>query len=244
MQRKSQEIEQSIPSKTLVVLPIYNEYLNILNVYKRVRNISDFDILFIDDGSTDGSKELLKSIELKDPCVFCLFRGAKLGLGSAYRDAFKYAIENEYEYLIQCDADGSHQLEKIPLMMHFALGGADLIIGSRYVTGGSVQGWAKSRILISKFGNLYSRICLNLKTKDNTAGFRIYDVSTLSRIDYGSASANGYAFQVQMTYLFRKMKVVEVPIKFTEREFGKSKMTTQIALEALIQIPLLRIRSS
>ena len=240
MSRTPSHSGNSSKSKILVVLPIYNEHPNILKVYKRIRNISDFDILFIDDGSTDGSIELIKSIELKDSFVFCLFRGAKLGLGSAYRDAFKYAIENEYKYLIQCDADGSHQIEKIPIMMQFAVGGADLVIGSRYVTGGSVQGWAKSRILISKLGNTYSRFCLNLTTRDNTAGFRIYDVNVLSKINYGTARANGYAFQVQMTYLFRKMKVVEVPIKFSEREFGRSKMTARIAFEALIQIPLLR----
>jgi dolichol-phosphate mannosyltransferase len=230
--------------RTIIVLPIYNEFANIEKVYKRIRDISDSDILFIDDGSTDGSLELLEEIKLNDPYVYCIYRGAKLGLGSAYRDAYRYATENAYKYLIQCDADGSHQIEIIPKMLNVAKGGVDLVIGSRYVSGGSVQGWAKSRIVISKLGNFYSRICLNLKTKDNTAGFRIYDVSTLSRIDYGSASANGYAFQVQMTYLFRKVKVVEVPIKFTEREFGESKMTTQIALEALIQIPLLRFRSS
>ena len=231
-----------INSDTVVVLPTYNEVENIRTVFSRIRAVSSADILFVDDGSTDGSVELINDLISNDSGVKALFRGKKMGLGSAYRDAYTYAINQRYKYLIQCDADGSHEIEKIPKIIEAAEAGFELVIGSRYVKGGSIIGWPKSRELISRFGNLYSRINLGLKTKDNTAGFRLYKLTTLAQINYKLARANGYAFQVQMTYLFKNQKTLEIPIKFIEREFGKSKMTFGIALEALIEIPLLRFK--
>jgi dolichol-phosphate mannosyltransferase len=226
----------------LVVLPVFNEVKNIYSVYKRILEQLEPNILFVDDGSTDGSIEIIRELIEKDSKVSCLFRNEKKGLGSAYRDAYEFAISKKYDFLIQCDTDGSHEIEKIPEMLDYSINGADLVIGSRYVDGGSVAGWNKSRLYISKIGNIYSRLCLNLKIKDNTAGFRIYDINSLSKVDFESATANGYAFQVQMTYLFRNLKIVEVPIQFSERQFGKSKMNLRIALEALVKIPLLRAR--
>lgn len=227
-------------TRVLVVLPTYNEVENVRNVYSRIRKVTDADIIFVDDGSKDGTLDVILEIRSIDTNVHLFSRGAKKGLGSAYRDSYKFALENNYRFLIQCDADGSHEIEKIPEMMQAAASGADLVIGSRYVSGGSVKGWAKSRQVISRIGNLYSRLMLGLASKDNTAGFRIYNIETLAKLNYESAKANGYAFQVQMTYLFRTKKVVEIPICFAERQYGASKMTTKIALEALIQIPLLR----
>ena len=229
-------------SKALIVLPTYNEVENIQSVYDRIRKVTDSDILFIDDGSGDGTRDMISKLKTKDGGIFEILRQSKLGLGSAYRVAYKYAIDNKYDVLIQCDADGSHQIEKIPEMLAQIDSGADLVIGSRYVPGGSVIGWAKSRLYISKIGNAYAKLTLGLRTNDNTAGFRAYRMKSLSNIEYWKATANGYAFQVQMTYLFRNLKIVEIPINFTERQFGKSKMTLGIALEAIIQIPLLRFK--
>lgn len=231
-----------IQRKILVVLPTYNEFENINSVVGRIQHVIEANILFVDDGSTDGSLDLIQNLIKKNPKIKAMFRGEKKGLGSAYRDAYSYALKEKFDYLIQCDTDGSHELEKIPEMVKAADDGADLVIGSRYVVGGSVKGWAKSRLIISIIGNWYSRIMLGLKTKDNTAGFRLYKLNKLANIDFNKATANGYAFQVQMTYLFKDLKVIEVPIQFVERQYGKSKMTANVALEALIKIPLLRFK--
>ena len=228
--------------RVLVVLPTYNEMENIQNVYRRIRNISQADILIIDDGSSDGTRELIFELKTFDEKIKYIFRDKKLGLGSAYRVSYEYALGHNYDFLIQCDADGSHEIEMIPEMLKAAISGADLVIGSRYIAGGSVIGWSTSRVIISKIGNFYSKLMLGLKTNDNTAGFRIFKINSLADIDFRKANANGYAFQVQMTYLFRNLKIVEIPINFVERQFGESKMTVGIALEALIQIPLLRFK--
>lgn len=228
--------------KILVVLPTYNEFENIPLVLQRIINVVKCDVLFVDDGSTDGSLELIKDLVKVNPNIKALFRGQKKGLGSAYREAYAYAIKQNYDYLIQCDTDGSHEIEKIPEFIDAADDGADLVIGSRYVPGGSILGWAKSRQIISKTGNLYSRIMLGLKTKDNTAGYRLYNLHKLAKVNFNKATANGYAFQVQMTYLLKNHRTVEVPIQFVERKYGKSKMTANVALEALVKIPLLRFK--
>ena len=224
----------------LVIFPTLNEFENIPLVIDRLKKVIKSDILFVDDGSTDGTVELIQNLVKMNSHISAIYREKKLGLGSAYREAYAYALTQDYEYLIQCDADGSHEIEKIPTMLAAANNGAELVIGSRYVKGGSVSGWAKSRQFISKVGNIYSRITLGLKTKDNTAGFRLYNLETLRKIDFHKAKANGYAFQVQMTYLFKEYKVDEVPIRFVERLHGKSKMNTKIAIEAILKIPLLR----
>ena len=223
-------------------MPTYNEFENIPVVLQRIKNVVECDILFVDDGSTDGSLELIEELVKNNPNIKALFRGQKMGLGSAYRDAYAYAIKQKYDYLIQCDTDGSHEIEKIPEFIDAADSGAELVIGSRYIPGGSVLGWAKSRQLISRIGNLYSRIVLGLKTKDNTAGYRLYNLHKLAVVNFNKATANGYAFQVQMTYLFKDNRTLEVPIQFVERKYGKSKMTANVALEALIKIPLLRFK--
>lgn len=226
----------------LIVIPTYNEVDNLERIYYRIRKVSQADLLFIDDGSYDGTDKKIEKLRLIDSKIEVMYRQEKLGLGSAYRDSYSFAISNNYDYLIQCDADGSHEIEKIPEMLETSMSGNDLVIGSRYVEGGSVKGWSKSRLVISKLGNYYSQIVLGLRTKDNTAGFRVYKVESLKKTDFNRAKANGYAFQVQMTYLFRSKNTVEVPISFVERQYGKSKMTACIAFEAIVQIPLLRFR--
>ena len=229
--------------KCLVVLPTYNEAENIENVVSRVHSVVTCDILIVDDGSTDGTIEIIKRLNSKNPKVFLSLRKSKNGLGDAYRHAYTWAIENGYELLIQCDADGSHEIEKIPDMYEKYLSGSDLVVGSRYVPGGNVEGWSSSRILISKMGNLYAKLVLRLPVKDLTAGYRLYRISTLRNINYLSAVAKGYSFQIQMSYLFRNHKISEVPITFVDRVFGASKMNTKIALEAIWQIPFIRYNS-
>ena len=229
--------------KCLVVLPTYNEAENIENVVSRVHSVVTCDILIVDDGSTDGTIEIIKRLNSKNPKVFLSLRKSKNGLGDAYRHAYTWAIENGYELLIQCDADGSHEIEKIPDMYEEYLSGSDLVVGSRYIPGGNVEGWSPSRILISKMGNLYAKLVLRLPVKDLTAGFRLYRIDALKNINYQNAVAKGYSFQIQMTYLFRKLKISEVPITFVDRVFGSSKMNTKIALEAIWQIPFIRFKS-
>lgn len=229
--------------KCLVVLPTYNEAENIENVVSRVHSVVTCDILIVDDGSTDGTIEIIKRLNSKNPKVFLSLRKSKNGLGDAYRHAYTWAIENGYELLIQCDADGSHEIEKIPDMYEEYLSGSDLVVGSRYIPGGNVEGWSPSRILISKMGNLYAKLVLRLPVKDLTAGFRLYRIDALRNINYQNAVAKGYSFQIQMTYLFRKLKISEVPITFVDRVFGSSKMNTKIALEAIWQIPFIRFKS-
>ena len=229
--------------KCLVVLPTYNEAENIENVVSRVHSVVTCDILIVDDGSTDGTIEIIKRLNSKNPKVFLSLRKSKNGLGDAYRHAYTWAIENGYELLIQCDADGSHEIEKIPDMYEEYLSGSDLVVGSRYIPGGNVEGWSPSRILISKMGNLYAKLVLRLPVKDLTAGFRLYRIDALRNINYQNAVAKGYSFQIQMTYLFRKLKISEVPITFVDRVFGSSKMNTKIAVEAIWQIPFIRFKS-
>lgn len=228
--------------KCLIILPTYNEVDNIEDVYKRIRSVSNSDILFIDDGSNDGTLNKILSIQNIDSRVFSILRDGKRGLGDAYRNAFKHAIENSYAVVIHCDADGSHELEKIPRMLEQFVTGFQLVIGSRYIPGGEVIGWAIHRKIISKLGNIYATIFLRTKVKDNTSGFRLYSTEILQEIDINQANANGYAFQVQMTFLCRSFKLLELPIKFVERKYGKSKMTIPIALEALWRIPWIKLR--
>ena len=229
--------------KCLVVLPTYNEAENIENACSRIKNIIDCHILIVDDGSTDGTIQIIKKLSEENSKIHLSLRNSKNGLGDAYRHAYKYAIEKGYEILIQCDSDGSHEIEKIPKLFEEYQSGSDLVIGSRYVAGGNVEGWAKTRILISKAGNLYAKLVLRLPVKDLTAGFRLYRIASLKKINYQSALAKGYSFQIQMTYLFRHLKISEVPITFVDRVFGSSKMNTKIALEAIWQIPFIRLNS-
>lgn len=229
--------------KCLVVLPTYNEAENIENVCARIKNVIDCHILIVDDGSTDGTIQIIKKLSEENSKIHLSLRNSKNGLGDAYRHAYKYAIDQGYEVLIQCDSDGSHEIEKIPTLYEKYKTGSDLVIGSRYVAGGNVEGWVRTRILISKAGNFYAKLVLRLPVKDLTAGFRLYRIASLKKINYQSAVAKGYSFQIQMTYLFRNLKISEVPITFVDRVFGSSKMNTKIALEAVWQIPFIRFNS-
>lgn len=227
--------------RILVVLPTFNEVGNLMNVYSRIKSCIQCDILIIDDGSKDGTRDVILDLQERDKTVHSLLRDKKYGLGKTYLTGYRYGIAHKYDALIQLDADGSHEIEKIPLMVQFFEKGFKMVTGSRYVSGGDISGWSQSRVLISKVGNFYGRVMLSLVQKDVTSGFRLYDVKTLATMELGNVKAKGYSFQIQMSYIFREMPNAEIPIKFVDRIHGKSKMGYKIIFEALYQIPLIRI---
>ena len=218
--------------KTLIVLPTYNEGGNITRVLSELnRTYPNVDILHIDDNSPDGTAELANELGIENYRQIRNFR--KNGLGSAYKQGFKYAIERNYDFVISMDSDGSHQIKSVGDLIEKAKN-YDLVIGSRWITGGSVVNWPWYRKAISKFGTKYAKKSLKLPFNDLTSGFKIYNVNLLKKINFDEVESKGYVFQIQMVDSMFRMgaKITEIPITFVEREVGKSKMTTGIALEA------------
>ena len=219
--------------KTIVLMPTFNEAKSISDTVQALRsqNLS-LDLLIIDDASPDGTGKIAD--ELSNANTFVMHRSRKEGLGAAYVAGFGWALERGYELIIEMDADGSHRAEDLTKIISAATN-ADLVLGSRWVSGGSVLGWPLQRQLISRIGNIYARIMLRTKISDMTSGFRAYRASLLHTLDLSKVSARGYAFQVEMALLSARAgaRVVEVPITFVERAHGNSKMTTAIVLEAL-----------
>ncbi|MEY4320252.1 MAG: hypothetical protein RLZZ471_193 [Actinomycetota bacterium] len=224
-----------MPDRFLVIMPTYNEISNLEHsvdeLFKFNKNI---DLLIVDDNSPDGTGTLADEISKKLERVQVLHRPSKQGLGPAYLAGFDFAFKNNYEFVIEMDADGSHRASDLPKMMNLT-GDADLVIGSRWISGGSVLNWPAHRKAISKIGNWYTRIMLQSKVKDMTAGFRIYRTELLKHLDLATVSSHGYSFQVEMAWrsIRKKARVIEVPITFVEREQGVSKMTAGIVAEAL-----------
>jgi len=219
--------------RTIVLMPTFNEAMSIRETVLSLRNQNlKVDLLIIDDESPDGTGKIAD--ELADANTYVLHRTHKAGLGAAYVAGFGWALERGYELIVEMDADGSHRAEDL-LKIISAAANADLVLGSRWVSGGSVVGWPVHRQLISRIGNLYARIMLRTKISDMTSGFRAYRASLLQALELSRVSARGYAFQVEMALLAARAKsrVVEVPITFVERAHGNSKMTTAIVLEAL-----------
>jgi dolichol-phosphate mannosyltransferase len=217
--------------KILVVIPTYNEAQSIGVLLIQLEDLP-VDILVIDDGSPDGTSKIVSSfgIEVTE-------RAGKQGLGNAYRTGFAIGIERGYEYIIEMDADGSHQVSDLQTMMEW-IGSADLLIGSRWVQDGAISNWSKFREYLSKSANRYADVMLNLGIADATSGFRIYSVELLKKMELGSIRSEGYCFQIEMTRraIARGGSVAEIPITFIERVHGKSKMSVAIALEAVIRI--------
>lgn len=217
--------------KSIVVIPTFNEAENILGVVSRIKEaLPEIEILIVDDGSPDGTADLVEGR------AHLLRRKTKTGLGRAYLAGFAWALEQGYEVVCQMDADGSHQPEELPQLLS-AISGADLVIGSRWVSGGEVRNWPLKREAISRAGNLYVRALLGMKIKDATSGFRVYRSSLLSRLDLATVQSKGYAFQVDLTYRAHRVgaRITEQPITFVERELGDSKMQGAIIAEALIR---------
>ncbi|REF31167.1 polyprenol monophosphomannose synthase [Calidifontibacter indicus] len=224
--------------RVLVLLPTYNELENLPLIMERIRAaVPDADVLVLDDNSPDGTGELADKMAADDPRVQVLHRTGKEGLGKAYLAGFAWGLERGYDALIEIDADGSHPPEVLPRMLEVA-GEADLVIGSRWVPGGAIVNWPKSREIISRGGNLYIRLALGMPVKDATAGYRVYRASALRTMGLGDVSSQGYCFQVDLTWraVRQGLVVAEVPITFVERQIGASKMDESIVREAMLNV--------
>ncbi len=233
-------------TRKLVVIPTYNESENIEDMITDILKLN-LDILIVDDNSPDNTSKIVMEHKEFNSKVFLLTREEKLGLGSAYRDGFQKGINMKYEYFIQMDADFSHRVEDLKLMIN-QTENKDVIIGSRYIQGGKIIGWSKRRHLLSFIANLYSKLLTFSSVSDMTSGFRIYRLDALEKIRYTDTKSNGYAFQIEMTVLclIHKLNIKEIPITFNERREGKSKMSKSVVLEAfpkVLILSLLRIKS-
>ncbi len=232
---------------SLVIIPTYNEKENILNIIKAVMGLEHgFHILVIDDGSPDGTADIVKRLkkEVFPERLFLLERSGKLGLGTAYLMGFKWALEHGYEYIFEMDADFSHNPDDLPRLYHAcAVEGADLSIGSRYISGVNVVNWPIGRILMSYFASVYVRIVTGMPVRDTTAGFVCYHRRVLETINLNTVRFKGYAFQIEMKYSAFKLgfKLKEVSVIFYNRVLGTSKMNSSIFGEALFGVIQLRI---
>ncbi len=229
--------------KLLVILPTYNEAGNIERMIGEVLKTKDSHILVVDDNSTDGTGEIADKLAKENLNISVLHRSGKLGLASAYIEGFHHGLANGYEYIQQMDCDFSHDPGDIPrLIKEMETYEADLVIGSRYVRGGRIEGWPLIRHVLSKFGNLYARFVLSHAIKDWTGGFNLYRARLLKEIINENNFARGYAFQVEMKYHTLKsgFKVREIPIVFKERTIGESKMGKNIVIEAASRVWKLR----
>ncbi|WP_405689315.1 polyprenol monophosphomannose synthase [Streptomyces sp. NBC_00057] len=224
--------------RTLVIIPTYNEAENIKPIVSRMRAaVPEADILVADDNSPDGTGKIADELASADDQVQVLHRKGKEGLGAAYLAGFRWGIEHGYGVLVEMDADGSHQPEELPRLLT-ALKGADLVLGSRWVPGGRVVNWPKSREMISRGGSTYSRLLLGLRTRDVTGGYRAFRAETLEGIGLDQVASQGYCFQVDLARraIDAGYHVVEVPITFVDREIGDSKMSRDILVEALWRV--------
>ena len=222
----------------LVVVPTYQERLNVEDVVRRLRAAVPLaHVLVVDDNSPDGTGDLADDLAAVDPAVHVLHRAAKEGLGLAYRAGFGWGLERGYDVLVEMDADGSHQPEQLPALLA-ALPGADLVLGSRWVPGGSVVNWPVRRRLLSQGGNTYVRRALRINLRDATGGFRAFRRTTLEKLDLDGVASHGYCFQVDLAWrtVQAGFRVVEVPIEFVERVRGESKMSGDIVREALWRV--------
>jgi dolichol-phosphate mannosyltransferase len=224
------------PERILVIIPTYNEKENISLIVPRLRQaVPAADILVIDDNSPDGTGEIADRMADQDRQIKVMHRQGKAGLGAAYLAGFRWGLDHGYDILVEHDADGSHQPEQLPRLIE-ALRQADMVKGSRYVDGGSVVNWPKSRELLSRGGSWWTRLMLGLPFRDITGGFNAFRAGCLRAI-IDQVSSVGYNFQVDLTWQAnqRGFRVVEVPIDFIEREHGSSKMSGQIVIEALLR---------
>ncbi len=234
-----------------IVLPTYNERENLPHALKRIREVADghglpLHTLIVDDGSPDGTGELADRLALEVPDVEVLHRERKEGLGRAYIAGFRHALARGADLLFEMDADLSHDAAYLPDFIRRIEGGADVVLGSRYVAGGGVENWGLARRLISRGGCLYARTILGVPVNDLTGGFKCFRRTVLETIDLDGIETSGYGFQIEMTYRAWQLgfRVEEVPIIFVDRAAGSSKMSNDIVLEAMVNVWRLRLRPS
>ena len=234
-------------ARVLIIIPTYDEVQNIEDIVRRsLLNLPKGHVLIVDDGSPDGTGILADHMASEDLRIHAIHRQGKLGLGSAYIAGFEWGLARGYDILVQMDADGSHRPETLSELISALANGnswvprVDLVIGSRWINGGSVENWPRRRELLSRGGNFYARIALGMKVRDATAGYRAYRADLLRGMDLSTINSHGYCFQVDLTLraLAAKSGIVEVPIVFRERERGKSKMTRGIVMEALVKVTI------
>jgi dolichol-phosphate mannosyltransferase len=217
---------RSPPTEAVVVMPTYNERENLERVVAGVRHLGH-DVLIVDDASPDGTGELADGLAAADPAVRVLHRERKLGLGSAYVDAFRIGLNEGSQLFVEMDADGSHRAADLNPIIDAARGSGGMAIGSRYMPGGSIVGWPAHRLLLSRGANIYCRTLLRLRVRDCTSGFRCYTRELLSSMQLGAIESQGYSFQIEMVHRTARLgyPVVEVPIRFEDRVAGASKVS-------------------
>ena len=224
--------------RIVVIIPTFNECESLAAIVARVRtSVPEADILVIDDNSPDGTGDIADGLAADDSNLHVMHRLGKEGLGAAYLAGFSWALQNDYAVVVEMDADGSHQPEQLPRLLT-ALRGADLVLGSRWIAGGGTENWSKSREILSRGGNFYTRTMLGVPLRDATGGYRAFRADTLRKLDLHNVASQGYCFQVDLAWraVQRGLIVTEVPITFVERAVGTSKMSQRIVVEALWRV--------
>jgi len=231
--------------RVLVVIPTYNEAENLESVVARLRpSVPEADVLVVDDGSPDGTGDIADRLAAADDSVHVLHRSEKAGLGAAYIAGFRWALSEGYDVVVEMDSDGSHAPEELPRLLTAARE-ADLVIGSRWVTGGQIRNWPLYRQIISIGGSTYARVLLRFPVRDSTSGYRAFRRQVLETLKLDEVASQGYCFQIDLAWKTWRsgFRVREVPITFTEREVGRSKMSRAIVLEALWRVAGLGLTS-
>ncbi|MEP0862075.1 MAG: polyprenol monophosphomannose synthase [Ignavibacterium sp.] len=232
-------------SKILVIIPTFNELENVKKIIPAVLEQNEqIDVLIIDDNSPDKTGDYVEELSKQNQRVKIIRREKKLGLGTAYIAGFKYALQNNYDFVFEMDADFSHDPKEINNFLN-AIKDADVVLGSRYINGVRVLNWPMRRLLLSYFASVYTRIITGLPVKDATGGFKCFRIDVLKAIDLDRIKSNGYSFQIEMTFkAFKKgFRIKEIPIVFMDRVKGKSKMSKKIVREAVLMVWKLRLRS-
>ncbi|MCB9058896.1 MAG: polyprenol monophosphomannose synthase [Calditrichae bacterium] len=233
------------PSKALIIVPTYNESENVRKLVTEIHSVQkEIHILFVDDNSPDGTADIIREMQAGNPQIHLLNRPGKQGLGSAYLAGFKYALGKGFDFIFEMDADFSHNPKEIPNFLN-AIAENDLVLGSRYIKGVNVINWPLSRLLLSYFANMYSRIATGLPVMDATGGFKCFRKEVLSALDFSKVKSNGYAFQIELTFKAWKkgFRIKEIPIIFIDRVAGVSKLSKAIMWEAIFMVWKLRINS-